>query len=219
MALSSKIQTYRSGDTFMYVLPRRELGKFHLVGFAIIAVALIGFAIFGSVGWTIAKPHGKIDTFTIIFGLFITAMLLSTFVGLMTVIRFGLFVLWGHAEISIANDRVTTCERVGPIFRKRSRTVADFHRVNVIYGDGVMRVNGKRSNKFRELAKAAGLGMDGEGVKPMTLALAYPKEMLIGLGQDVARRLKLEFRAGDDEQMKDVIDAMKLAHEEHKDEA
>jgi hypothetical protein len=209
MWLSSKIQTRREGDTFTYVLPRRELGSFHFVGVAIVALGILALAFIAGIWWFFVKPRGPVDAFTIGFGLFISAILFGSVLGTLNVIRFGLFVIAGHTEVTLSPARVSICERLGPIFRRRSRKVEDFRRVNVIYGDGVMRVNGKPSDKFRELAKTSGLGLDGEGAKPMMLALAYPKPMLIGLGEDIARRLKLEFRAGDKDEMADVIDAMK----------
>jgi hypothetical protein len=81
----------------------------------------------------------------------------------------------------------------------------------VNYGDGTARINGKPTKLFRKLAGSATLGMQFEDGERFLLAIGYPKQWLMALGQDLAARLRAEFVHGTKAELEKIIAADRAA--------
>jgi hypothetical protein len=173
-----------------YRLPRRSLGNLRYLGLALIVFG----AVLGVAG------AGGPSAVVLLFGLGLPPpgnILFAAFAGLIAflplvfafrIIRTGAIVYAGHSEIILDGGRLDATERAGPFRWTQRRAVADVWRLTVTpqIGRGDARSEGPTLPGKLVLIRAL-----CEGGKPLLLAVAYPRDWVLPLANDLARRCRL----------------------------
>jgi hypothetical protein len=173
-SLPPEIRVTELADGVRYRLPRRGLGCATLTG---LVVALFGFfcaagAVGGLLGAFVIGRQGSLVG-AVVIGLLFCAPILV--LGLFLLLS-GLWLLFGHTELRLADGRIVSLLKIGPLtcFARR-RASADVQRL-VLVSDN--------EQKGPVLAAAC------VGARPVELATLYPYDWLWYLGQDLAGRLQ-----------------------------
>ena len=196
--MPSEVLVDATGDHVRYLLPRRQLGRVHWVGVVPIGfgVAMLGVLAYMAQGVSRFRSGDQASRiFAVGFGLI---LLLFALPALRTIV-FGMVVMIGRTEIRLINGKLSAREHAGPVFwTRRFKKQTAIERVSVRYGDGTLKVDGKRTDYFKKLASTAGLGVEAGPQKSdrFMLTIGYPKEMLLPIGLDLAQRLHVGFHEG-----------------------
>jgi hypothetical protein len=157
-----------------YRLPRRRFGCAAAVG---LVVALFGafFAAGGAGALLAAVAFGRKESLLagVLIGLIgVPIVLLGLFLALG-----GLWLTFGHTEIRLADGRLSSILKIGPLlYFVRRRNLADLRRL-VLASDA--------DKKSPVLVAACA------GPRPMELATLYPYDWLWHLGEDLALRCRV----------------------------
>jgi hypothetical protein len=196
--MPTDVQVDAMGDHARYILPRRKIGPLRWIGLAPIVMGCVMIAVSSNAAREI-KDLWSSDRGERIFAYVSTVFLLLFVIPILCMMLFGLIVIMGRTEIRLINGKLSAREHAGPFFWTRRRKLkAPITRVSVGYGDGTATINGKPTDKFKTIATTAGLGVEcgSEKKDRFLLTIGYPKEMLLPIGQDLAERLHIDFRAG-----------------------
>jgi hypothetical protein len=171
-----------SGDSTVFRLPRRRLGRLAWAGLLPIGFSCLfsGFAVFWMVGASQAiNMNGQFSWFGVAFTAF---GLPFFFVGLIPAF-FGLSTMVGRNDIALADGEIRCVERVGPFRWTRKRSVDSIRALNVATSTG------KTSSLFGELGA---LVAPGPARRSFIIAWGYPRAMLLEMARDLAPRLQIE---------------------------
>jgi len=168
-----------------YILPQRNFGKAGRagIGFIVFGIVITVFMVFwmgGPIGHGILT-HGPEKWMSIGFGL----MGLPGLAAGIGLIMFGLAIFkgWGHSEILVSRDTIWGIEKMGPITLSFKRPVNAVEKMVVTSartqsGDGACKDMG--DGAFCALRE------DCRPSKGIVLGIAYPREMLKGLAENLA---------------------------------
>ena len=161
--------------------PWRWLAVFPFLGVAI-GIGFLAFWSWGFVGGMVQifGPWGWLGLLT----------LLPFLGGLFTVTWVVLLAMAGRTQVIVADDVVTTRERVGWLRRSRWIKRSDIARLQVRSG-GSVEVNG-RPQSLKSFQNLALLSAELTSGKTQLLAIGYPRDWLIPLSQELSRRLAVD---------------------------
>jgi hypothetical protein len=97
-------------------------------------------------------------------------------------VRMGSFVLAGHSEVELSAGKLWAIERAGPFWLRRGRPVEQLSQLVVRFPAGDQPLPGMA--RWDVFYLSAECSPDG----PLSLGVAYPREMLLLLAQELARR-------------------------------
>jgi hypothetical protein len=176
-----------------YRLPLRQLGPYRLVGLALVVCGLVlcsapivpAWEVFQALGQQIPAGSGLLWLGACILG----AVLCKAGLRILAV---GLFILAGHSEIELRDGTLHAIECCGPVRWTWRRCTSGLRRFFVSAGLESLNAFGRlsigplgtRCVITPEWQPAVG----GPRVKPMWLAPGYPREWLVALAADLARR-------------------------------
>jgi hypothetical protein len=193
--LPQEIQVSEIPGGVHYRLPRRQLGGLRHIGLAMLVLGL-GCAGLGMylalardvllMGNLAGLPDGVVLALSVLVGL---VLLVPSF----AVVRFGAFVFAGHSEIAVCRSadgdgRLDAIEKAGPFRRTRWRTLAGLVRLRVVGSADTPSGQASAPAIFRDLAA---LRADSRNGKPLWLAIAYPRNLLVPLANELASRCGL----------------------------
>jgi hypothetical protein len=161
------------GGGARYELPRRPLGP--LRWFGLLPLGFGAFICLFAVGWMLAAAAIGDGWFGWIFALWG----LPFFIGGLSPVAIGLFMLIGRCEIELRDGALHTTERAGPFHWSRRQPVNAVKRFNIRTADS--------ANAPAFLGGLAALDADCGKPKPFLIAIGYPREWLQALGDDLAR--------------------------------
>ena len=179
--MPADIHVQERGDVVRYQLPKRQIGAFRWIGLAPLVFGL-GFAGF-ALQWmllTAGDGRGWVNWVFVCFGVpFLVIGLLAMGVGLL--------ILDSRSEIELSRGRLRAIDTNGWLRWPRKREVAQIRRF-IVAGPGKdgESITGPLSN-------LAAIRVEGDTPKAgMLMAVAYPRESLRWLADDLARRCQVE---------------------------
>jgi hypothetical protein len=185
-----------------YVLPRRPLGKWHLLGCAPLAfgLAVAGFA----AAWTAGAAGGILFGGARGFGGFIVVpfVLVGGFfiAGGLRIVGLGLLILAGHSEVEVRRGRLWAVERAGPVRRLRWRAVERVRQLKITQNTRPADDDGRARPPAEPPAALADLGLilaECDRGKPLWVAPGYPRDWLRPLADELARHCQAATATGE----------------------
>lgn len=183
--VSHGITSRELADGVRLVLPQRRLGKIRHFGLIplVFGCFFVGFAIFWMIGASGAF-HNNSGPGDLLFALFGLPFVLG---GLLPV-GIGLAVMMGHCEVVLTSNRLCAIEKVGllPVW-SWSRPHQSLRKLEVVWGKS--EINGKpvRQGPLAEIAAIKAYFKDAS-VKPLVMAMGYPRQALVCLANEIAKR-------------------------------
>ncbi len=176
--------TIDMGGGVRYVFPPRDLGRARHTGWALIAFGLFAW------GFTIFWAQGFVGGFVQAVGPWAyLALLLALpgFLGGAAMMGFGLTILFGHAEIALADGVIRCSERVGPFPWTRKVRRDQIVRLAVHGADAA--VNKPNSQSTGALMDLAALKAELPSGKARWLAIGYPRPWLLAVAEHLSAEL------------------------------
>jgi hypothetical protein len=187
----------------LYRLPRRPLGAYRyfrlawiLLGSVLLIVAFVPICKF------IEAVRGAIPPGQDLAWLFACIVAIGFAVGGIAIMRFGFLILAGHSEVALRDGVLYAIERCGPFRRTRQRAVAGLRRFYVSGALEALNVFGKVSagplGSSCVITPEWEATVGGKEPKTLWLALGYPRDWLVEIANDLARRCSTAMEAKSD---------------------
>ncbi len=184
-----------------FVLPRRPLGRWRLVGCVPLAFGLVfaGFAM----AWTAGAAWGLLFGAGGGFGWFSVPFILvgSFFIaGGLSIVGLGLLILAGHSEVEVSRGRLRAVERAGLLRWLRWRAVERVRKLTITRNPPPGKGQGPARPAAEAPAALADLGLilaECDRGKPLWVAPGYPRDWLRPLAGELARRCPLVAPTGE----------------------
>lgn len=175
-ALPREIEVEKSPGRTRYRLPRRRLGWLHLLGLLPLGFGLAFAAIPATMLWNFAGSLAKSSPWA---WLILVVPMLFLLAGLKP-ITFGLLLLCGRSTVEITRDTLRAVDSAGPFRSARKSKLSD------IRGFEVSVPGNRETPSFLEfLNRIGGLEAKFDAAKPMPVAIGYPREFLMALGDEL----------------------------------
>lgn len=174
-----------------YVLPPRELPWLKGLGAGILIVGLIFEGVFlgvtASLWWPGSGTGTALNPLTLVLPL-------VGLVGLVIPVGLGLLVGWGHAELLVTDRHAVGVDRCGPVRVRRRIALEDIQRLVVEVGGVEVNDRPVTEGAWGNMAGLTAERRRAVGQKKGTvLVIAYPRELVAALADELRERIGLAF--------------------------
>lgn len=189
-SLPGEINVTERTTGVQYRMPRRQLGAYRYVGLTLLILAMLLSALpILPLFYVIEGLRGQLSperTLLWLGGLLISE--LACRLGL-AVLSAGSFLLPGHSEIELRDGTLHARECYGLLRWTSTHSIANLRRFFVSEALGSWTIFASRlSGQHSVITPEWTAAVDGQAPRPMWLAPGYPREWLLALAEDLARR-------------------------------
>jgi hypothetical protein len=135
-------------------------------------------------GWFAALAQAPLPAISLIFRAFGALFVGSAVIPLIAI---SMGMIWGHSSIEIRGDQLCAIEHVGLIRWIRRRPLAQVRRLEVSSSN--KRNSSQRPSATSPLSRLAAIRIETLRGKPRMAAIGYPREWLLPLAHELARKI------------------------------